>query len=163
MFAVNMEEAKKELKIPDKINIFDTTLRDGEQAPGVALTVDEKIRVAQKLDELGVDIIEVGYPAVSEGEKESAKTIGDLGLNAKISSLARVLEKDIDAILDCDLDYAHLFIGTSPLHRDYKLKKSKTEIINEAVAAVEYAKDHGLTVEFSAEDAKRTEMNYLLE
>ena len=96
MFAVNMEEAKKELKIPDKINIFDTTLRDGEQAPGVALTVDEKIRVAQKLDELGVDIIEVGYPAVSEGEKESAKTIGDLGLNAKISSLARVLEKDID-------------------------------------------------------------------
>lgn len=163
MFAVNMEEAKKELKIPDKIMIFDTTLRDGEQAPGVALTVDEKIRVAQKLDELGVDTIEVGYPAVSQGEMESAKTIGDLGLDARISSLARVLERDIDAIIDCDLDYVHLFIGTSPLHRDYKLKKSKTEIINQAVAAVEYAKDHGLTVEFSAEDSTRTEMNYLIE
>ena len=163
MFAVNMEEAKKELKIPDKIMIFDTTLRDGEQAPGVALTVDEKIRVAQKLDELGVDTIEVGYPAVSQGEMESAKTIGDLGLDARISSLARVLERDIDAIIDCDLDYVHLFIGTSPLHRDYKLKKSKTEIINQTVAAVEYAKDHGLTVEFSAEDATRTEMNYLIE
>ena len=112
MFAVNMEEAKKELKIPDKIMIFDTTLRDGEQAPGVALTVDEKIRVAQKLDELGVDTIEVGYPAVSQGEMESAKTIGDLGLDARISSLARVLERDIDAIIDCDLDYVHLFIGT---------------------------------------------------
>ena len=163
MFAINMEDAKKELNIPDKINIFDTTLRDGEQSPGVALTVDEKIRIAQKLDELGVDTIEVGFPAVSEGEMESAKRIGDLGLNAKISSLARVIEKDIDAVIDCDLDYVHLFIGTSPLHRDYKLKKSKGEIINQAVKAVEYAKDHGLTVEFSAEDATRTEMNYLIE
>ena len=163
MFAINMEDAKKELNIPDKINIFDTTLRDGEQSPGVALTVDEKIRIAQKLDELGVDTIEVGFPAVSEGEMESAKSIGDLGLNAKISSLARVIEKDIDAVIDCDLDYVHLFIGTSPLHRDYKLKKSKGEIINQAVKAVEYAKDHGLTVEFSAEDATRTEMNYLRE
>ncbi len=163
MFAINMEDAKKELNIPDKINIFDTTLRDGEQSPGVALTVDEKIRIAQKLDELGVDTIEVGFPAVSEGEMESAKSIGDLGLNAKISSLARVIEKDIDAVIDCDLDYVHLFIGTSPLHRDYKLKKSKGEIINQAVKAVEYAKDHGLTVEFSAEDATRTEMNYLIE
>jgi 2-isopropylmalate synthase len=163
MFAINMEDAKKELNIPDKINIFDTTLRDGEQSPGVALTVDEKIRIAQKLDELGVDTIEGGFPAVSEGEMESAKRIGDLGLNAKISSLARVIEKDIDAVIDCDLDYVHLFIGTSPLHRDYKLKKSKGEIINQAVKAVEYAKDHGLTVEFSAEDATRTEMNYLIE
>ena len=158
-----MKEAKKELNIPDKINIFDTTLRDGEQAPGVALTVDEKIRIAQKLDDLGVDVIEVGFPAVSDGERESAKAIRDLNTNAKVSALARVVESDIDAILDCDLSYAHLFIGTSPLHRDYKLKKSKTEIIDQAVKAVLYAKDHGLTVEFSAEDATRTELSYLIE
>ena len=163
MFAVDMDEVKKELNIAEKISIFDTTLRDGEQAPGVALTVDEKIRIAQKLDDLGVDTIEVGFPAVSEGERDSAKRINDLGLNANISSLGRVLEKDIDAVIDCDLDYIHLFIGTSPLHRDYKLKKSKTEIIDQAVKAVEYAKDHGMTVEFSAEDATRTEMNYLIE
>ena len=163
MFAVNMEDAKKNLKIPDKVNIFDTTLRDGEQAPGVALTVDEKIRIAQKLDELGVDTIEMGYPAVSEGERKSAKSIVDLDLNANVSGLARVIESDIDAILDSDLDYVHLFIGTSPLHRDYKLKKSKEEIIDQAVKGVLYAKDHGLTVEFSAEDATRTEMNYLIE
>ena len=163
MFAINMEDTKKELNIADKINIFDTTLRDGEQAPGVALTVDEKIKIAQILDDLGVDTIEMGFPAVSEGEMESAKTIMDLGLNANVSGLARILESDIDALIDSDLDYVHLFIGTSPLHRDYKLKKSKEEIISDSVKAVEYAKDHGLTVEFSAEDATRTELNYLIE
>ena len=163
MFAINMKEVKKELNIPDKIYIFDTTLRDGEQAPGVALTVDEKIAIAQKLDDLGVDSIEIGFPAVSEGEMESARSIKDLGLRANVSGLARILENDIDAILDSDLDYVHLFIGTSPLHRDYKLKKSKEEIIAQAVKGVEYAKDHGLTVEFSAEDATRTEINYLIE
>ena len=163
MYAINIENLKKDLKIPEKVNIFDTTLRDGEQAPGIALTVDEKITIAQKLDELGVDTIEVGYPAVSKGEMLAAKSIGELGFNANISSLARVLEKDIDAILDCDLDYVHLFIGTSPIHREYKLKKSKSEIIDQAVNAVEYAKDHGMRVEFSAEDATRTEINYLIE
>ena len=163
MFAVNIEKLKKDMNIADKVNIFDTTLRDGEQAPSVALTVDDKIRIAQKLDELGVDTIEIGFPAVSEGEMESAKKIGDLGLRPRLSSLARVVESDVDAILDCDLDYVHLFIGTSPLHRDYKLKKTKEEIIDRAVKAVEYSKDHGLTVEFSAEDATRTEMNYLIE
>lgn len=163
MFAINMEDAKKELNIADKINIYDTTLRDGEQAPGVALTVDEKIRIAEKLDEIGVNTIEIGFPAASEGERNSAKTISDLGLNARISGLGRLVKEDIDAVIDSDLDYVHLFIGTSPLHRDYKLKKSKEEIIDEATKAVEYAKDHGMTVEFSAEDATRTELNYLIE
>ena len=92
MFAANMEKLKKEVNIPDKVNIFDTTLRDGEQAPGIALTVDDKIRIAQKLDELGVDTIEIGFPAVSEGEMESAKRIRDLDINPRLSSLARVVE-----------------------------------------------------------------------
>ena len=163
MNAINIDDVKEELKIPDQIKIFDTTLRDGEQAPGIALTVDEKIKIAQKLDELGVDTIEMGFPTVSEGERKAAKRMVELGFKSNICGLARVLKKDIDAVIDSDLSYAHLFIGTSPLHRDYKLKKSKEEILNQAIEAVEYAKDHGLTVEFSAEDATRTELNYLIE
>lgn len=118
---------KSDITLPKKVKIFDTTLRDGEQAPGIALTTDEKIQIAQKLDNLGINTIEYGFPAVSEGERKSAKLINDLSLNANICGLARVLKNDIDALLDCDLSYMHTFIGTSPLHRDFKLKMSKEE------------------------------------
>ena len=149
------------MNLADKIYIFDTTLRDGEQTPGVALTVDEKIQIAQKLNNLGVDKIEVGFPASSKGEIESAKRIGQMDLDSTLVGLSRALKIDVDAVLDADLDYVHTFIGTSPLHRDYKLKLTKSEIISKAVETVEYAKDHGLTVEFSAEDATRTERGFL--
>ena len=154
---------KKDMNLADKIYIFDTTLRDGEQTPGVALTVDEKMQIAQKLNNLGVDKIEVGFPASSKGEIESAKRINSLSLDSTLVGLARSLERDIDAVIESDLDYVHTFIGTSPLHRDYKLKMSKQVILETAVNAVEYAKDHGLTVEFSAEDATRTERDFLFE
>ncbi|WP_292883425.1 2-isopropylmalate synthase [Methanobrevibacter sp. UBA188] len=154
---------KKDMNLADKIYIFDTTLRDGEQTPGVALTVDEKMQIAQKLNNLGVDKIEVGFPASSKGEIESAKRINSLSLDSTLVGLARSLERDIDAVIESDLDYVHTFIGTSPLHRDYKLKMSKQAILETAVNAVEYAKDHGLTVEFSAEDATRTERDFLFE
>ena len=158
----DIEDLKKRyMNISDKIYIFDTTLRDGEQTPGVALTVDEKIQIAQKLDKLGVDKIEVGFPASSEGEMESSRKIISLGLDSTLVGLARSLKSDIDAVIDSDLDYVHTFIGTSPLHRDYKLKMSREKIIETAVDGVDYAKDHGLTVEFSAEDATRTEPEYL--
>lgn len=160
----NIEILKKgNMNLADKIYIFDTTLRDGEQTPGVSLTVDEKIQIAQKLNNLGVDKIEVGFPASSPGEMESAKRIKGKELDSTLVGLARSLPGDIDAVIDADLDYIHTFIGTSPLHRDYKLKKSKEAIIQSAVSSVEYAKDHGLTVEFSAEDATRTERDYLFE
>ena len=159
-----IETFKKEyLKISDKIYIFDTTLRDGEQTPGVALTIDEKIEIATKLNNLGVDKIEVGFPASSKGEIESAKKIKSLGLESTIVGLARTLRDDIDAVLDADLDYVHTFIGTSKLHREYKLKMDKQTVVQTAVDAIEYAKDHGLTVEFSAEDATRTEGDFLFE
>ncbi|AMD16563.1 citramalate synthase [Methanobrevibacter sp. YE315] len=162
--AKDIEILKNEnMNIADKIYIFDTTLRDGEQTPGVALTVDEKIQIARKLNNLGVDKIEVGFPASSKGELESAKKIRAEDLDSTLVGLSRSLSSDIDAVLDADLGYIHTFIGTSPLHRDYKLKKSKEEIIQSAVESVEYAKDHGLTVEFSAEDATRTEKDYLFE
>ena len=160
----NIEIIKKEsMNLADKIYIFDTTLRDGEQTPGVALTVDEKIQIAQKLNNLGVDKIEVGFPASSKGEIKSAKKIGELDLDSTLVGLSRSLKSDVDAVLDADLEYIHTFIGTSPLHRDYKLKMSKSEIISKATETIEYAKDHGLTVEFSAEDATRTERNFLFD
>lgn len=160
----DIEKLKSEsMNLSDKIYIFDTTLRDGEQTPGVALTVDEKIQIATKLNNLGVDKIEVGFPASSKGEIESAKQINALGLKSTLVGLSRSLRKDVDAVLNSDLEYIHTFIGTSPLHRDYKLKMSKEKIIETAVDAIEYAKDHGLTVEFSAEDATRTERDFLFE
>ncbi|PKL73986.1 MAG: 2-isopropylmalate synthase [Methanobacteriales archaeon HGW-Methanobacteriales-2] len=155
------DKVKQEIKIPEKVRIFDTTLRDGEQTPGVAITPDEKIRIAKRLDRLGVDIIEVGFPAASLGEQRAAREIKGLGLNAQVCGLARVLQEDIDAALDSDVDYIHTFIGTSPLHREYKLHMSQEEILNKATEAVEYIKDHGIIAEFSAEDATRTEFEFL--
>ena len=164
MTTKDMETLKNEnMNLADKIYIFDTTLRDGEQTPGVALTVDEKIQIAQKLNNLGVDKIEVGFPASSKGEIKSARKIKQMGLDSTLAGLARSVTRDIDAVIDSDLEYIHTFIGTSPLHRDYKLKMSKEEIISKAVDSVEYARDHGLTVEFSAEDATRTEREFLFE
>lgn len=158
-----IEKVKKEMNLPETVRIFDTTLRDGEQTPGVAITVDEKIRIAKRLDELGVNVIEVGFPASSSGEKEAAREILKLGLNAQVCGLARVLKEDLDAAIDCDVNYIHTFVGTSPLHRKYKLKMEKEDILAKAVDAVEYIKDHGIVAEFSAEDATRTEFDYLKE
>lgn len=164
MYGKDMEKLKQEnMNLADKIYIFDTTLRDGEQTPGVALTVDEKIQIAQKLSKLGVDKIEAGFPASSKGELESCKRIKALDLNSTIVGLSRSVKNDIDAVLDADLEYIHLFIGTSPLHRDYKLKMSKETIIQKATESIDYAKDHGLEVEFSAEDATRTEKDFLFD
>ena len=160
---INIEDLKSNMNMPETVKIFDTTLRDGEQAPGISLTVDDKINIAKRLDTLGVDTIEIGFPVSSEGEKEAARRAADLGFNATLCGLARTKEKDINAVINCNLPYVHTFIATSPLHRQYKLKKSREEVISTAVGAVEYAKDHGLKVEFSAEDATRTELDFLLE
>ncbi|AXV40078.1 2-isopropylmalate synthase [Methanobacterium sp. BAmetb5] len=156
-----IDKVKQEMKIPEKVRIFDTTLRDGEQTPGVAITPEEKIRIAKRLDNLGVDVIEVGFPAASLGERKAAQEIKGLNLNAKVCGLARVLQEDLDAALDSDVDYIHTFIGTSPLHREYKLHMDQEEILTKAVDAVEYIKDHGIIAEFSAEDATRTEFEFL--
>lgn len=148
---------------PSDVMIYDTTLRDGEQTPGVTITTDEKLVVAEKLDKLGVDVIELGFPAASPGEQQTFKEAAKRNFNAEISGLARALPVDIDKAIDANATYIHTFIGTSPLHRDYKLKMSKEQILDKAVSAVEYIKDHGLTAEFSCEDATRTELDYLKE
>ncbi|HVX02294.1 MAG TPA: 2-isopropylmalate synthase [Nitrososphaera sp.] len=145
-----------------KVRIFDTTLRDGEQSPGVTVTPDQKVHIAQKLDELGVDAIEAGFPVVSAGEIYAVKTIANSGLKAEVCGLARAVDADIDAAIKCDLKYVHTFIATSDIHMKYKLKMTREQVLERAVHAVEYAKKHGLKVEFSAEDATRSDKDFLI-
>ena len=115
------------------IRIFDTTLRDGEQSPGVSLSPEKKLNIAKKLDELGVDTIETGFPIISDGEKEGVKLIVAEGLNAELCGLARTNKKDIDAAVDCGLNYIHTFIATSDIHLEYKLKMTRDEALEKAI------------------------------
>ncbi len=126
------------------VKIFDTTLRDGEQAPGIALSPDDKVRIALALDDLGVDIMEVGFAASGETERETIKKLVDSNLDATLCSLARSTHSDIDAALSTGVDYIHTFIATSDLHMKYKLKMTPEEVKARAVDAVEYAKSHGV-------------------
>jgi 2-isopropylmalate synthase len=144
-----------------KVRIFDTTLRDGEQTPGIALTPEQKFSIAQKLDELGVDAIEAGFPIVSDGERKAVKDIAHAGLKAEICGLARTEKKDIDAAVAAGLKYIHTFIATSDIHLKYKLNLTREQAVAKAIEAVEYAKSLGLQVEFSAEDATRTDREFL--
>lgn len=146
-----------------KARIFDTTLRDGEQTPGISLTPDEKLLIARKLDELGVDVIEAGSAITSEGEREGIRNITSEGLSAEICSFARAVQVDIDAALECDVDSVHLVVPTSDLHLKHKLRKSREEVKTMAVQSTQYAVDHGLLVEISAEDSTRSDMDYLKE
>ncbi len=144
------------------VRFFDTTLRDGEQTPGVSLTAEEKLWIAKKLDELGVHVIEAGSAITSEGERASIKVIANEGLRAEICSFARVLKKDIDLALKCDVDSVHLVVPVSDLHIKRKLKKDRKTVKEMAVDVTEYAKDHGLIVELSGEDASRADLDYLM-
>jgi len=144
-----------------KVRIFDTTLRDGEQTPGVALTPEQKLAIAQKLDELGVDAIEAGFPIISDGERKAVKDIAHANLKAEICGLARTEKKDIDAAVAAGLKYIHTFIATSDIHLKYKLNLTREQAVAKAIEAVEYAKSLGLQVEFSAEDATRTDREFL--
>jgi len=145
-----------------KVRIFDTTLRDGEQTPGVSVNAEQKVKIAIKLDELGVDAIEAGFPIVSDGEVRAIKTIVKQGLKSEICGLARSVQADIDAALKCDLKYIHTFIATSEIHMKYKLNMTPDQVLERAIWAVDYAKKHGVQVEFSAEDATRSDRGFLI-
>ena len=144
-----------------RVRIFDTTLRDGEQTPGISLSPDQKLAIAKKLDDLGVDAIEAGFPVISEGELRAVSMIAAEGLSCEICGLARTNRKDIDAAVDAGLDYVHTFIATSDIHLKYKLKMTRQQAVESAVDAVSYARSRGLQVEFSAEDATRTDRDFL--
>ncbi len=143
------------------VRLLDTTLRDGEQTPGVALKPSDKLNIALKLEELGVDSIEAGFPIVSDGEFKAVKSIAREINNSEIIALSRTRRDDIDRVIDADVKAVHIFIATSDIHMRYKLRMSREEVIKAAVDAVSYAKSHGLTVEFSAEDATRSDLNFL--
>jgi len=143
------------------VRIFDTTLRDGEQTPGVSLTPEEKMEIAVQLDRLGVDIIEAGTPITSKGEMRAVAEIAKAGLKAEIIGLARTKKEDIDAAIECDVNAVHTFISTSDVQMKHALGMKPEQVMSTAVESVEYIKDHGLTCEFSPMDATRTGMNFL--
>ena len=153
--------------MPDRVYIFDTTLRDGEQSPGCSMTVHEKLRMARKLIELGVDILEAGFPIASDGDSEAVDAISREFPWANIAALARASHTDVEAAARA-LKHArrpriHTFIATSDIHLKHKLKKSRAQVLDEACAAVAQARTHVDDVEFSAEDSTRTDWDYLEE
>jgi 2-isopropylmalate synthase len=151
----------------NKIIIFDTTLRDGEQSPGASMNTAEKIQIAQQLERLNVDVIEAGFAAASPGDFDAISQIAQTIKTSKICSLARAVDRDIkaagEAVAKANLKRIHTFIATSPIHMQYKLKMSPDEVIKRAIHAVEYAKTFVEDVEFSLEDAGRSELPFMKE
>ena len=148
-----------------RIVVFDTTLRDGEQSPGAAMTKEEKVRVARQLERLGVDVIEAGFAAASPGDWEAVHEIAQTITESTVCSLARAVENDIrkagEAIAPAPKKRIHTFIATSPIHMEYKLKMKPQQVIDAAVKAVKIAKEYTDDVEFSAEDAVRSDLDFL--
>jgi 2-isopropylmalate synthase len=151
----------------DRLVIFDTTLRDGEQSPGASMNLAEKLEVAHALDELGVDIIEAGFPIASPGDFEAVEAIARQVRRPIIAGLARCNPDDIDraweALRDAARPRIHVFLATSAIHREFKLKMAKEEIVRRAVEGVRRARGYCEDVEFSPEDAARTELDFLTE
>jgi len=149
------------------VEIFDTTLRDGEQTPGISFTNEQKQIIARQLDRLGVDIIEAGTPVTSKEEKEIVKLICDESktgsLSAKICGLARLLRADIDACIDCGLDIIHIFVPSSRIQREETTKMSEERVKEQTYEMTRYVKDHGFLCLFSAMDATRTRLEYLID
>ncbi len=151
----------------DNLIIFDTTLRDGEQSPGASMDIQEKIQIANALSDLNVDVIEAGFPIASKGDYTAVKEIADSIKTTRICALARALDKDIlraaDALKNAKLSRIHTFIATSPIHMEMKLKMTPEQVIKNAINAVKIAKEHVEDVEFSPEDAGRSDFNFLCE
>lgn len=149
----------------ERIIFFDTTLRDGEQSPGASMNVEEKERIAVKLDKLGVDVIEAGFPAASDGDFDAVRSISKIVKNAQVAGLARTTKEDIDraweAVKMAKNPRLHIFIATSDIHLEHKLKLTRKEALNQAVEAISYAKKLTDNIEFSAEDGSRSDKDYL--
>ncbi len=150
-----------------RIHIFDTTLRDGEQCPGASMNLREKLEVARQLARLKVDIIEAGFPVISDGDFEAVHTISSQIKGSRIAGLARCVSRDIDAAAEAvkpagKRGRIHVFLATSKIHREHKLGKAEDEIVRLAVKGVTRAKGHVDDVEFSPEDGSRTEPDFLI-
>jgi len=145
------------------VRIFDTTLRDGEQTPGVSFTPEEKLEIAVQLDKLGVDAIEAGFPSASKGEQKALKDLMNAGLKAEVCGLTRTMKNDINAAISCNVNSIHTFISTSEVQMKYALNMTPEEVLKAAVDSVQYIKDHGFICEFSPMDATRTDPDFLRE
>ena len=149
----------------DKLIIFDTTLRDGEQSPGASMTRDEKVRIAKSLERMKVDVIEAGFPMASDGDFESVQAVAAAVEDSTVCGLARALDNDIDrageALKPARSSRIHTFIATSPIHMKAKLRMSEDQVVEQAVASVKRARGFTDNVEFSPEDAGRSEFDFL--
>ncbi|MCK6488940.1 MAG: 2-isopropylmalate synthase [Planctomycetes bacterium] len=153
---------------PNRVLIFDTTLRDGEQSPGASMNLSEKLEIARTLEALGVDIIEAGFPIASPDDFAAVRAVAEQSTRARIAGLARSLKADIDRAADAvrpagERGRIHVFLATSAIHRQFKLNKAKEEIVRQAGEAVAYARSLCPDIEFSCEDASRTEPDFLAE
>ncbi|MEQ1525291.1 MAG: 2-isopropylmalate synthase [Gallionella sp.] len=150
----------------NKLIIFDTTLRDGEQSPGAAMTKEKKLRIARQLEKLGVDVIEAGFAAASPGDFEAVRAVAEMVKNSTVCSLARATENDVrrsgEAIQPAKSGRIHTFIATSPIHMQHKLRMTQDEVVERAVKAVKWALEYTDDVEFSAEDAVRSDIDFLV-
>lgn len=149
----------------DHLIIFDTTLRDGEQSPGASMTQEEKVRIARQLERMRVDIIEAGFPAASNGDFKAVKAVADTIKNSTVCGLARAIKGDIDrageALKNAKSARIHTFIATSPIHMEKKLRMSPDQVFEQAVKAVKWAREYTDNVEFSPEDAGRSNIDFL--
>lgn len=152
---------------PERIAVFDTTLRDGEQSPGCSMNLQEKVRLAMQLETLGVDVIEAGFPIASEGDFAAVKAVASGCRNTKVAALCRTVEEDItraaDALSCAARPRIHTFVATSDIHLEHKLKRSRAEVLKMTRRAVRLARSLADDVEFSAEDATRSDVEYLCE
>ncbi len=166
-FLKQQPELDNTMNTNNRVIIFDTTLRDGEQSPGAAMTKEEKLRVARQLEKMGVDVIEAGFAAASEGDWAAVNEIAKTITKSTVCSLCRAVERDIrragEALAPAPKRRIHTFIATSPIHMEHKLKMQPAQVIENAVKAVKIAKEYTDDVEFSCEDALRSEIDFLAE
>ncbi|MFX1520052.1 MAG: homocitrate synthase [Promethearchaeota archaeon] len=153
---------KPHVRISEDIMLLDTTLREGEQTPNVFFTLEDKLQIAQLLDEFGIHMIEAGCPTVSKGVKEAVKSIAELDLNAEVLAHVRAVESDINDAIECNVDRVAIFLATSDIHLDYKLKITREKALDMIYASVNHARRHGLKVRFTPEDATRSDPQFLI-
>ncbi len=160
----NKVPSTKPKSLPERVFIWDETLRDGEQTPGVALTIDEKIEIAKMLDEIGTAIVAVGFPAVGEAEKKAVTAIAREGLSqASVAAPARAVIQDLDACIQADVNEVPIFIATSDFRLKYQLRMTREEVLNRLTECIQYGKEHGLVIDYIAEDSTRSDMEFLCE
>ncbi len=153
----------KRTSVKKPVYLLDTTLREGEQTPGVAFTIEQKLEIARKLDEAGIDMIEAGHPAVAPDVEKAVRLIVKEGLQAEIIGHSRAVKTDIEKAAECEVDRIAIFYGVSDIHLKYKHKVSREEALQIIAEHIEFAKSHGVKVRFTAEDASRTDIDFLIQ